>query len=50
MYTIFEHNRVVKILQRLPIEIRKNYVAWKRIAEVGGSQGLRLVNCLCDEH
>ena len=49
MYIIFEHKEVLKVLRKAPIEIRKNYVAWKRIVEVEGPQGLRWIKGFHDE-
>lgn len=49
MYTVLEHREVVKILRKLPIEIRKNYLAWKRVVELEGPQGLRLIKGFHDE-
>ena len=49
MYTVLEHKGVVKILRKVPMEIRKNYLAWKRIVELEGPQGLRLIKGFHDE-
>lgn len=49
MYTLLEHKDVGKALKKAPIEIRKNYVAWKRIVEMEGPQGLRLIKGFRDE-
>lgn len=50
MYTILEHKEVLKTLKKTPIEIRKNYLAWKRIVELEGPQGLRLIKGFHDEN
>ena len=49
MYTVLEHKEAVKTLKKVPIEIRKNYLAWKRIVEIEGPQGLRLIMGFHDE-
>ena len=49
MYTLLEHKRAVKILKKAPLEIKKNYLAWKRIVELEGPQGLRLIKGFHDE-
>lgn len=49
MYTLLEHKDVGKILKKAPIEIRKNYLAWKRIVELEGPQGLRFIKGFHDE-
>ncbi len=49
MYTLLEHKKILKVLKKAPVEIKKNYVAWKRIVEVEGPQGLRLIKGFYDE-
>lgn len=49
MYTVFEHKKVSKQLEKTPLEVRKNYLAWKRIVELEGPQGLRLIKGFHDE-
>jgi addiction module RelE/StbE family toxin len=49
MWEIFEHRRVVRQLQRLPIESLKRYEKWKDIVTVSGPQGLRLIRGFNDE-
>lgn len=49
MYSILEHKAVVKIVDKLQPEIKKNYQAWKRIVELEGPQGLRLIKGFHDE-
>lgn len=49
MYTVLEHKDVHKVLRKAPVEIRRNYLAWKRIVEVEGPQGLRLIKGFHDE-
>lgn len=49
MYTVSEHKDVSKTLKRGPVEIRQSYLAWKRIVELEGPQGLRLIKGFHDE-
>ena len=49
MYTILEHRVVGRVLQKTPVEIRKNYLAWKRIVELEGPLGLRMIKGFHDE-
>ena len=49
MYTVLEHKQVVKTLKKLPQEVKRNYIAWKRIVEVEGPQGLRFIKGFHDE-
>lgn len=36
-------------MRKTPVEIRKNYLAWKRIVELEGPLGLRLIKGFHDE-
>ena len=49
MWEIFEHRRVVRQLQRLPVEVLKRYEKWKDIVTISGPQGLRLIRGFNDE-
>ena len=49
MYTVLEHKEVAKTLKRGPAEISRSYLAWKRIVELEGPQGLRLIKGFHDE-
>jgi addiction module RelE/StbE family toxin len=49
MWEIFEHRRVGRQLQKLPLEILKRYEKWKDIVAVSGPQGLRLIRGFNDE-
>ena len=49
MYTVLENKEVSKTLRRTPMEIRRNYLAWKRIVELEGPQGLRFIKGFHDE-
>lgn len=49
MYTILEHKRIARILKKASPAVRKNYCVWKRIAELEGILGLRLIKGFHDE-
>lgn len=49
MYTVLEHKEIGKVLKKTPVEIRRNYLAWKRIVELEGPQGLRVIKGFHDE-
>lgn len=49
MWTVYEHRRVVKRLERLPKEILKRYEKWKDIVHFSGPAGLRLITGFHDE-
>ena len=49
MWEIYEHRRLGRRVQRLPIEVLKRYEKWKDIVQVSGPSGLRLIKGLHDE-
>lgn len=49
MYTILEHRKVVKQLEKAPMEVKKSYLAWKRIVELEGPRGLWFIKGFHDE-
>jgi len=49
MWTIYEHKRVAKCLDSIPIEVLKRYEKWKDIVAISGPQGLRKIKGLRDE-
>ena len=49
MWDIYEHRRVVKQLDLLPLEVLKRYEKWKDVAVVSGPMGLRLIKGFHDE-
>ena len=49
MWEVFEHRRVARQLQKLPLEILKRYEKWKDIVTISGPQGLRLIRGFHDE-
>ena len=49
MWEIYEHNSLVRKLDRIPVEILKRYEKWKDIVAISGPQGLRLIKGFHDE-
>ena len=49
MWEIYEHNSLVKKLQKIPIEVLKRYEKWKDIVAISGPEGLRLIKGFHDE-
>lgn len=49
MWSIFEKKTLVKAIKKLPIHILKHYELWKKIAELEGPQGLKLIKGYHDE-
>jgi len=49
MWEVYEHRRVVRRLDCLPIEVLKRYEKWKDILRVSGPAGLRLIKGFHDE-
>jgi len=49
MWEIYEHRRVVRQIQRLPIEILKRYEKWKDIVAISGPSGLHQIRGFNDE-
>lgn len=49
MWEIYEHNLLVRKLDRIPAEVLKRYEKWKDIAAISGPQGLRLIKGFHDE-
>lgn len=49
MWEIYERKRIVKIYSKLPKEVRRHYEIWKRVVELEGPQGLRLIKGFHDE-
>jgi len=49
MWEIYEHNSLVKKLNKIPIEVLKRYEKWKDIVTISGPQGLRLIKGFHDE-
>ena len=49
MWKILEHRRIVRRVQRLPVEVLKRYEKWKDIVHISGPPGLRLIKGFHDE-
>ncbi len=49
MWKIYEHKKVVKQLNSLPIEIVKRYEKWKDIVIISGPNGLKEIKGFNDE-
>ena len=49
MWEIYEHRRIGRRVQRLPIEVLKRYEKWKDIVQISGPASLRLIKGLHDE-
>jgi len=49
MWEVYEHRRMTRRVQRLPIEVLKRYEKWKDIVRASGPAGLRLIKGFHDE-
>ena len=49
MWKIFEHRRVSKQLNALPVEVLKRYEKWKDIVAISGPDGLKQIKGFRDE-
>ena len=49
MWQVYEKRSVHKELKYIPRDILVRYEAWKRIVELDGPSGLRLIKGFCDE-
>lgn len=49
MWEVYEHRRVVRRVQRLPVEVLKRYEKWKDIVGISGPPGLRAIKGFHDE-
>lgn len=49
MWVVKEHKRVYKSLKKAPEQVQVNYIAWKRIVELQGVQGLKGIKGFHDE-
>lgn len=49
MWLIYEKKSISKSIKKTPIQIRKHYELWKRIVELEGPQGLKLIKGFHDE-
>ena len=49
MWEVYEHRRIVKQLDSVPVDVLKKYEKWKDIVSISGPQGLRRIKGLRDE-
>ena len=49
MWEVYEHHRIGRRVQRLPVEVLKRYEKWKDIVRLSGPAGLRLIKGFHDE-
>ena len=49
MWDIYEHRRVEKQLDSLPVDILKRYEKWKDIVQISGPVGVRQIKGFHDE-
>jgi len=49
MWEIYEHNLLVKKIERIPVEVLKRYEKWKDIVTISGPNGLKLIKGFHDE-
>ena len=49
MWKVFEHRRIGRRVQRLPVEIVKRYEKWKDVVRISGPAGLRVIKGFHDE-
>lgn len=49
MWDVYEKKIVQKSLRKAPKEVLKRYETWKRIVEISGPQGLKLIKGFHDE-
>ena len=50
MWLIYEKKTVAKTIKKAPKEVLKRYETWKRIVEISGPQGLKLIKGFHDEN
>jgi len=49
MWEIYEHRKVVKQLESLPLDVLKRYEKWKDIVSISGPDGLGKIRGFRDE-
>ena len=49
MWEVYEHRRIGRRAQRLPVEVLMRYEKWKDIVRISGPAGLRLIKGFHDE-
>ena len=49
MWEVYEHRRIARRVQRIPVEVLKRYEKWKDIVQISGPKGLRFIKGFHDE-
>jgi len=49
MWEVYEHQRIGRLVRRLPLEVLRRYEKWKDIVRISGPAGLRLIKGFHDE-
>jgi addiction module RelE/StbE family toxin len=49
MWTVWEHRRLQKELEKLPVDVLSRYHKWKDLVVFSGPQGLRMIRGFGDE-
>ena len=49
MWIVYEKKSLLKVIKKIPSRILKHYELWKRVVELEGPQGLRLIKGFHDE-
>ena len=49
MWQVYEKKTFSRTLKKIPQEVIKNYEVWKRIVELEGPKGLKLIKVFRDE-
>jgi addiction module RelE/StbE family toxin len=49
MWIIYEKKSLAKEIKKIPLHVREHYELWKRIVELEGIKGLRLIKGFHDE-
>lgn len=49
MWEIYEHRKVTRTLNGLPVEVLQRYEKWKDIVRISGPEALRLIRGFNDE-
>jgi addiction module RelE/StbE family toxin len=49
MWTVYEHRRLGRGFESVPVEVLKRYQKWKDIVTISGPTGLRLIKGFHDE-
>ena len=49
MWEVYEHRRVSRQLESMPVDVLKRYEKWKEIVAISGPEGLRKIRGFNDE-